>query len=469
MCITVFMICWLLPLLCNGFHSVGLPARSRQLHTHRNLLETEETGKEESRVLGTYKETPGALKLVIEGLTDGLNAGVSAFLGSEESKEPDYSAVTARTAGALLKRIQEDYKERAYFLTGNITGGIYSKDCRFIDPTIAFEGLDVWRRNIRSLKTLTAERQIDLKEIRLDDTNKVIEAEWELSCLLLLPWRPRVRVAGSTLHTFEKRSEDGTLRVVRHEERWKVSGWEAFLQLFGIGGGEPEEEKRETEEKRKLERSMMNRLGGALGSVAAGAFLGISAGGGLTSLETASIATGMNSAQPAHVRMATRSFLGPRAAEASSQRVVAEIGASGFIFKDKIRVEAFQDEKVPGVTIFLSDFDRPITEKLSKDFFSDPTSNSIACTARNGVVSKLDKKISRSPEGEEVISENRSLFFKSIKVRRVVDEEGGNIVYVSFSTRFDRSDDSNKGRFKSSLCAVPYMPDGRAPESSASP
>ena len=54
----------------------------------------------------------------------------------------------------------------------------------------------------------------------------------------------------------------------------------------------------------------------------------------------------------------------------------------------------------------------------------------------------------------QVFDEKRSLFFKSIKVRRVVDKESKNIVYVAYSAKFNPQADENKSRFKSSLCAV---------------
>lgn len=39
--------------------------------------------------------------------------------------------------------------------------------------------------------------------------------------------------------------------------------------------------------------------------------------------------------------------------------------------QDKLKVEAFSDPKVQGVTLYLSDFDRPVADKLLKgDIFS---------------------------------------------------------------------------------------------------
>ena len=70
---------------------------------------------------------------------------------------------------------------------------------------------------------------------------------------------------------------------------------------------------------------------------------------------------------------------------------------------------AFEDPKIEGVTIYLADFERPITEKLQKDFFDDPTSTSLTC-ARAAAIKVGD--INKDPQGEEVFEVNRSLFFK---------------------------------------------------------
>lgn len=72
---------------------------------------------------------------------------------------------------------------------------------------------------------------------------------------------------------------------------------------------------------------------------------------------------------------------------------------------------------------------------------------------RNGKV-VVSAEASRDKGGEEVFSESRSLLFKSLKVRRIVDQQGGNLVYAVFSQRLDTGDDSNNSRFKSNLCAV---------------
>ena len=135
-------------------------------------------------------------------------------------------------------------------------------------------------------------------------------------------------------------------------------------------------------------------------------------------------------------------------------REVGSIATSGIFFKDTLKISAFNDPKVEGVVIYLADFERPLTEKLTNDFFNDPSSTALAC-AQSGPVKMGD--ISTSPEGEEIFETNRNLF-KQIRVRRVFDKVSNNLVYASFSTRLDKGDDSNKSRFKSSICAVHITP-----------
>lgn len=140
-------------------------------------------------------------------------------------------------------------------------------------------------------------------------------------------------------------------------------------------------------------------------------------------------------------------------AHAFDKKTVGSIAGSGLLFKDKLIVDAFSDPKIDGVTVYLSDFERPITERMQGDFFSDPSQAGLGCARSDKITIKSD--LSKDLEGEEIVSESRSLLFKSLKIRRVYDVENNNAVYVAFSTRINKGDDANKSRFSSSLCVVP--------------
>jgi CreA protein len=139
--------------------------------------------------------------------------------------------------------------------------------------------------------------------------------------------------------------------------------------------------------------------------------------------------------------------------ESGGSRVVGQLKGSGFFFKDTLQIESFDDPKVRGVKLYISTFQIPITERFGKNMFSDPSYASVACARTGGRVA-VASNINRDLGGEEVFTEKKSLLFKELRVYRVYDEAANTVVYVSFNTRLDKGDDSNKSRFKSSLCAV---------------
>ena len=141
------------------------------------------------------------------------------------------------------------------------------------------------------------------------------------------------------------------------------------------------------------------------------------------------------------------------AANAAGSTVIGEIAGSGIVFKDTLVVEQFDDPKVKGVSLYISNFQKPLTEKISKgQLFSDPSFASVSC-ARTGPITIADN-IAKGKQGEQVFEESKSLLFKTLRVQRIYDEERGVVVYVSFNTRLDKNSDSNKARFKSSTCAI---------------
>lgn len=142
----------------------------------------------------------------------------------------------------------------------------------------------------------------------------------------------------------------------------------------------------------------------------------------------------------------------PTIAAAEQPRIVGQLQGSGLVFKDTLQIESFEDPKVKGVTLYISNFQRPLTERLTTSFLQDPSYASVAC-AKTGPISVADN-IATGLGGEEVFEESKSLLFKTLRVQRVYDAEKKTVVYVTYNTRLDKNDDSNKSRFKSSLCAV---------------
>ena len=113
----------------------------------------------------------------------------------------------------------------------------------------------------------------------------------------------------------------------------------------------------------------------------------------------------------------------PEPAFANESKVVGQLKGSGLVFKDTLSIERFEDPKVQGVVLYISNFDRPVTEKFAKgNFFNDPSYASVAC-ARTGQKVAIASNINKTPQGEEVFEESRSLLFKTLRVQRVYDEE----------------------------------------------
>ena len=142
--------------------------------------------------------------------------------------------------------------------------------------------------------------------------------------------------------------------------------------------------------------------------------------------------------------------------------VVSEFNASGIVFKDSVQVVSLEDPLVDGVNIYLSDFKRSVSAKLSSgDVFSEPSQTSLACTRdESGISVRGDLG---GKEGKELFSQSKNLSLfnrKNLKVRRIYDPGNNAILYVSYSTRTSSSDSEgpSAGQYKTSVCAVPLRP-----------
>jgi len=111
----------------------------------------------------------------------------------------------------------------------------------------------------------------------------------------------------------------------------------------------------------------------------------------------------------------------------------------------KIKIDAFDDEKVSGVTCYVS---RAVTGGISGavGLAEDTSDASITCR-QVGPVSF----VSGLKFGEEVFKERRSMMFKSLQVSRFCDEKRNTLVYLVYSDRVV------EGSPKNSISAVPLM------------
>ena len=112
----------------------------------------------------------------------------------------------------------------------------------------------------------------------------------------------------------------------------------------------------------------------------------------------------------------------------------------------KIKIEAFDDEKVSGVACHVS---RAVTGgiKGAVGLAEDTSDASIACR-QIGPITFNDEL----EAGEQVFSERRSLIFKKLQVVRFCDEVRNTLIYLVYS------DKVIEGSPKNSVSTVPIRP-----------
>lgn len=124
---------------------------------------------------------------------------------------------------------------------------------------------------------------------------------------------------------------------------------------------------------------------------------------------------------------------------------VAKVGVD-WIGND-IVVELIHDPKVQGVTCHLAYFSRSVVDRLSQgNWFEDPSNSAIEC-AQTGPITLGE--ISTSRDGEDVFSESRSLVFKSLRVKRIYDEQNQVLIYLAHANEL------SEGSAKMSISTVP--------------
>ncbi len=87
---------------------------------------------------------------------------------------------------------------------------------------------------------------------------------------------------------------------------------------------------------------------------------------------------------------------------------------------------------------------------MEADFsLADPSDSSISCRQTGDITPEMIAKIDKSKSGEVVFRKSKSIFFKSMKVRRIYDSENQTLLYLSYTTK------ETEGSFKHSLSTVP--------------
>ena len=126
---------------------------------------------------------------------------------------------------------------------------------------------------------------------------------------------------------------------------------------------------------------------------------------------------------------------------ACDKNEVGDVSLGVFTTKD-IKLDAINDPVVTGVTCHVSSIEANLD-------FSDPSDSSIACRQTGPITAAMIAQIDKSKNGEVLFSKSKSIFFKSMKIRRIFDAENQTLMYLSYATK------ETSGSFKHSLSTVP--------------
>jgi CreA protein len=120
---------------------------------------------------------------------------------------------------------------------------------------------------------------------------------------------------------------------------------------------------------------------------------------------------------------------------------VGDVSLGLFTTKD-IKLNVLQDPLITGVTCHVASIEANLS-------FSDPSDSAIACRQTGEITPDMIAQIDKSESGEVVFKKSKSVFFKSMKIRRILDPKSQTLMYVSYSTK------ETSGSFKHSLSTVP--------------
>jgi CreA protein len=124
-----------------------------------------------------------------------------------------------------------------------------------------------------------------------------------------------------------------------------------------------------------------------------------------------------------------------------SDNEVGDVSLGMFTLKD-IKLNTLVDPIVPGVTCHIASVEANLS-------LSDPSDSSIACRQTGEITSAMIAQIDKSKSGEVVFKKSKSIFFKTMKVRRIYDAQNQTLMYLSYATK------ETSGSFKHSLSTVP--------------
>ncbi len=120
---------------------------------------------------------------------------------------------------------------------------------------------------------------------------------------------------------------------------------------------------------------------------------------------------------------------------------IGDVSLGIFTTKD-IKINVLSDPLIPGVTCHVASIEADLD-------LSDPSDSSISCRQTGEITADMLSKIDKSKSGEIVFKKSKSVFFKTMKIRRIFDPQSQTLMYVSYATK------ETSGSYKHSLSTVP--------------
>ena len=120
---------------------------------------------------------------------------------------------------------------------------------------------------------------------------------------------------------------------------------------------------------------------------------------------------------------------------------VGDVSLGMFTMKD-IKIGSLKDDVVTGVSCHIASIEANLS-------FAYPSDSSISCRQTGDITPEMIAQIDKSKSGEVVFKKSKSIFFKTMKVRRIYDAENQTLLYLSYTTK------ETEGSFKHSLSTVP--------------
>lgn len=103
---------------------------------------------------------------------------------------------------------------------------------------------------------------------------------------------------------------------------------------------------------------------------------------------------------------------------------ISSVKTTGFFMPDTLRLEAFDDPDIKGVSCYLTRYDRwsPFTE--------DSSATSLSCRQVGPIKGKLSSK-------KDVFSQRLNIYFKTKRVARYWDPKRKSLIYLAYTRKFD--------------------------------